>query len=51
MQTIELTLNGAHWRTHSNKTLWGTGSWTVEVRDSSGHVLATSRFNCVPARP
>ncbi len=44
IQAIELTLGGDHWRTHSRKTLWGTGRWTVEVRDGNGRVLATSEF-------
>jgi hypothetical protein len=49
VQTIELRVGGPHWRTHSSKTLWGTGSWAVEARDSDGRVLARSTFECVPA--
>ncbi len=44
VQATELELGGSHWRTHSRKTLWGTGSWTVEVRDGNGRVLASSEF-------
>ncbi len=44
IQAIELELGGKHWRTHSRKTLWGTGSWAVEVRDGEGRVLASSEF-------
>jgi cytoskeletal protein RodZ len=49
VQTVDLELGGAHWRTHSRKTLWGTGEWTVEARDRNGTVLARARFVCVPA--
>ena len=49
VQTVDLELGGSHWRTHSRKTLWGTGPWAVEARDRSGRVLARSEFVCVPA--
>lgn len=48
VQTVKLPLGGAHWRTHSRKTLWGTGRWTVEARDAEGNVLARASFACVP---
>jgi hypothetical protein len=48
VQSIDLVIGGSHWRTQSNKTLWGVGSWTVEVRDREDRVLATAAFNCVP---
>jgi cytoskeletal protein RodZ len=48
IQSIELPIGGPHWRTHSNKTLWGTGEWTVEARDEAGHLLARQRFTCLP---
>jgi hypothetical protein len=48
VQSIELPLGGPHWRTHSQKTLWGTGSWSVEARDASDTVLARAEFSCVP---
>jgi len=47
MQTIELQLGGTHWRTHSSKTLWGVGEWTVEARDAGGRVIALAAFDCV----
>jgi hypothetical protein len=43
-QSIRLPLGGPNWRTHSTKTLWGTGEWTVEARDAAGEVLAGDRF-------
>jgi hypothetical protein len=49
VQSIDMTLGGAHWRTHSRKTLWGVGDWAVEARDDQGRVLARSTFRCVPA--
>jgi len=51
VQTVDLDLGGTHWRTHSRKTLWGTGEWTVEARDRDGTVLARTSFVCVPATP
>jgi transcriptional regulator with XRE-family HTH domain len=51
VQTVELPLGGPHWRTHSRKTLYGLGDWTVEARDGEGVVLARAAFTCVPARP
>lgn len=48
VQTVDLKLGGAHWRTHSRKTLWGTGRWSVEARDAEGNVLARATFACVP---
>ena len=45
VQTIELELGGSHWRTHSRKTLWHTGHWSVEVQDAAGRVLARSEFD------
>lgn len=49
VESISLELGGAHWRTHSHKTLWGVGQWTVEARDAEGHVLAAVSFECLPA--
>lgn len=49
VESILLELGGSHWRTHSHKTLWGTGQWTVEVRDPEDRVLTTAIFDCVPA--
>jgi hypothetical protein len=48
MQSTVLDIGGPHWRTHSRKTLWGTGEWTVEARDPDGRVLARAGFTCVP---
>jgi cytoskeletal protein RodZ len=48
-QAITLRLGGPDWRTHTNKTLYKTGPWSVEARDGNGHVLATASFACVPA--
>lgn len=48
-QSIALSLGGPDWRTHSRKTLWAEGSWTVEARDAQGEVLASAAFEC--ARP
>jgi transcriptional regulator with XRE-family HTH domain len=48
-QSITLRLGGPDWRTHTNKTLYKTGPWTVEARDGNGRVLATASFACVPA--
>jgi hypothetical protein len=49
VQSVTLEIGGPHWRTHSRKTLWGTGSWTVEARGADGEVLAEATFTCVPA--
>jgi transcriptional regulator with XRE-family HTH domain len=49
VQSIRLDLGGPHWRTFSQKTLWGEGSWAVEARDADGNVLARSTFSCVRA--
>ena len=48
VQSIELKLGGPHWRTHSRKTLWSLGEWTVEARDPEDRVLARATFTCVP---
>ena len=50
VQAIELSLGGAHWRTHSRKTIYGLGSWAVEARDMEDRVLARAEFACVPRR-
>jgi transcriptional regulator with XRE-family HTH domain len=47
-QSIALELGGPDWRTHSRKTLWAEGEWTVEARDEQGEVLAEAAFTCVP---
>lgn len=44
-QAITLRVGGPDWRTHSTKTLFGLGSWTVEARDRDGRVLATALFS------
>ena len=49
--TVELTIGGPHWRTHSRKTLFAgaNGPWAVEAQDASGRVLARQQFICTPA--
>jgi hypothetical protein len=51
--TVELTVGGPTWRTWSHKTLHrgSRGSWTVEVRDDSGRVLARETFECASPEP
>lgn len=51
MLQVGLSIGGSHWRTYSHKTLHpgSVGSWTVEVRDAAGEVLARSQFTCTPA--
>ena len=46
VQSIRLRVGASDWRTHSTKTLWGAGSWSVEARDESGQVLARAAFDC-----
>jgi len=46
IQSIELPVGSANWRTYSNKTLWVRGSWTVEARDADDRVLARADFSC-----
>jgi cytoskeletal protein RodZ len=46
VQSIRLRVGATDWRTHSTKTLWGAGSWSVEARDESGRILAQSAFAC-----
>ena len=45
-QSIVLRLGASDWRTHSNKTIYKVGAWTVEARDADGNVLASAAFNC-----
>ena len=47
-QSITLRLGGSDWRTHSNKTVYKPGAWTVEARDETGRVLASAEFTCAP---
>jgi cytoskeletal protein RodZ len=49
LDSIELSLGGPHWRTHSRKTLYpgSAGQWVVEARDAAGRVLARQEFTCV----
>jgi len=42
--SIELSINGPHWRTYSNQTFRSDGSWAVEAQDGAGHVLALTPF-------
>ncbi len=46
VQTIDLTLGGADWRTWSRKTVHEPGAWSVEARDAAGNVLARAEFVC-----
>lgn len=46
-QSITLKLGASDWRTHSTKTLYKQGPWTVEARDASGRVLAQASFTCI----
>ncbi|MDH5590511.1 MAG: DUF2914 domain-containing protein [Gemmatimonadota bacterium] len=44
--SVPLNIGGSPWRTWSSKTIpaeW-TGTWTVEVKDASGTVVATTTF-------
>jgi hypothetical protein len=45
-QSIPLRVSGPDWRTHSAKTIYRAGSWTVEARDAKGRVLASAAFTC-----
>ncbi len=45
-QSIPLKLGARDWRTHSRKTIWAAGAWTVEARDEEGQVLAEASFTC-----
>jgi cytoskeleton protein RodZ len=47
-QSITLRLGGGDWRTHSSKTIYRAGPWTVEARDKDGRVLASASFTCAP---
>jgi len=49
VQSVTLELGGANWRTHSRKTLRGTGAWEVEARDAEDRVLARAGFDCLTA--
>ncbi len=46
IQSIELSLGSAHWRTYSTKTLRAKGSWSVEARSADDRVLARADFTC-----
>jgi hypothetical protein len=47
---IDLTVNGATWRTYSTKTIrvGDAGSWHVDVLDSAGSVVKTLQFEVTP---
>jgi hypothetical protein len=47
---IDLTVNGATWRTYSSKTIrpGDAGSWHVDVLDSAGTVVKTLQFEITP---
>jgi len=47
---IDLTVNGATWRTYSTKTIrvGDAGSWHVDVLDSAGSVVKTLPFEVTP---
>jgi hypothetical protein len=47
VQSIRLRVGATDWRTHSTKTLWNAGPWSVEARDEAGNVLARAAFECV----
>ena len=47
-QSIVLRLGASDWRTHSNKTIFKVGAWTVEARDAEGNVLEAVAFQCEP---
>ena len=49
MSDVVLRVGGSPWRTQSKKMLHAgaAGSWAVEARDNSGHVLARREFRCV----
>ena len=51
VESIPLEIGGAHWRTHSRKTMYSTGAWAVEARDASGRLLAREEFTCEGAAP
>jgi hypothetical protein len=46
--STELKLGGAHWRTHSRKTMTAgsLGRWAAEARDADGRLLARAEFVC-----
>ncbi len=46
IQSIELSLGSAHWRTYSTKTLRAKGNWAVEARSADDRVLARADFTC-----
>ena len=47
---IDLTVNGATWRTFSTKTIRAgdAGSWHVDVLDAAGSVVKTLEFEVTP---
>ena len=48
IQSIELPVNGNHWRTWSYKTMYPgmDGNWRVEVKSAAGRVLGSYAFHC-----
>ena len=48
IQSVELSVQGPHWRTWSYKTLFPgmVGTWRVEVQDRHGKVLGSHTFDC-----
>jgi len=46
IQSIELPVGSADWRTYSTKTLRKRGNWSVEARGADGRVLARADFTC-----
>jgi hypothetical protein len=48
MARVELPVRSASWRTHSQKNLYGkSGNWEVQVLDSTGKMLASTKFKIV----
>ena len=41
---VDLRIGGNPWRTWSSKILWGAGTWTLRVTDSTGNVLKEMSF-------
>ena len=49
VSSVPLNVQSASFRTYSRKTLYGrTGSWTFEVKDTEGKVLASKSFEVTP---
>ena len=45
MASVPLKISGSRWRTWSNKNLFLSGKWSVEVTDGNNRIFSKKEFN------